>query len=755
MQWVNAAVPNNIRHSRGRRQALAEDVSEAIAESVQGNMEHLIQQVMAVVRVEVQKHTKEVMRAAAAGAMGSPREPEEQHSPGLLPGRSPERPRRASIGSMHRRSDGYARVPSSRDGMTRRGSGKSAFPSLGLAQIGHYRSYHRQQTSASTAAKSPHVKHHGSQSTLGAHHSSSFMGSSPSEAQSVGASTYNLQGAASASTSPVTTSQFPNLGTGTDNFPSERQMDKMPSSDADAGPIPSVPQPLSPKFGAHKRSSSKSSSAAAMAASIEVREQYRADEALLSPVREAGELSNELGSPGSPAHHLSLDDDEDFLLSDLAIRHTTDERDHSTCCWPKLCRRIARWPGFVTMMDCVILSSAILTGLQVEYMADNLFVIGNRSWLLFSMDLLHYFFVIVFTLEATIWISAQGWEHFTEANWRWNCLDLFLLTLQIGSVFVPDISSAVGLLRLSRFFRTTRKGSLSAYTWELRMLLTSIVGSMKTLGWSLLVLFVFTYMFSVYLTELVITYQQKNRHMEPEQVEILEELYGSVPAAMMTLFQTVSDGIHWHEVMTPLTATISPWLSIGFVVYISIAAFVFVNIIAGVVFESATTTARQDKKAAILEDIKKAFQTLDKDGKGIIYADDFAREVGNNAQMDIHFRALGVAPDQAHELFNLLDNDESGFIDCQEFVEGCHRLQGDVKAIDFASFVNEWRCFCYRVDEHLSFVEMNAGGIWATSTEGEGPRSTHTEIKKSRVQFKHSSMEDPEALARSWALGED
>eukprot|EP00971_Amphidinium_carterae_P080631 1595266-Amphidinium_carterae.1 len=35
---------------------------------------------------------------------------------------------------------------------------------------------------------------------------------------------------------------------------------------------------------------------------------------------------------------------------------------------------------------------------------------------------------------------------------------------------------------------------------------------------------------------------------------------------MMTLFQTISDGIHWHEVMTPLTSTISPWLSLGFVV---------------------------------------------------------------------------------------------------------------------------------------------------------------------------------------------
>mmetsp|Transcript_2553 Transcript_2553/g.6477 ORF Transcript_2553/g.6477 Transcript_2553/m.6477 type:complete len:687 (-) Transcript_2553:66-2126(-) len=436
---------------------------------------------------------------------------------------------------------------------------------------------------------------------------------------------------------------------------------------------------------------------------------------------------------------------EQLMSMEFSVDLDELEQHDQHCSCRKTANRWVKQSKFVTITDFGILFSAMLTGLHVELMASNSLV--EHGVIATGMESLRVFLVFFFVLEAALLITAQGTLFFCGPAWKWNAFDLLITGIQLASLFIRHESSTIGLLRLSRFFRTSRRGSLSAWTWELRMLLTSIVGSMKTLGWSLLVLFVFTYMFSVYLTEIVLNYQTTNpESLETESNEVLEELYGTVPAAMMTLFQTISDGIHWHEVMTPLTSTISPWLSLGFVVYISIAAFVFVNIIAGVVFDSATTTARQDKKAAILEDIKKAFEVLDKEGTGRITRETFTKEVANNSLMDIHFRALGVAPDQAHELFNLLDNDESGFIDRDEFVEGIHRLQGDVKAIDFASFVNEWRCFCYRVDEHLTFVERS----W---TETVTP---HNELKRSRVQFNHTQMEEPAVglTTASWALSD-
>merc|ERR1712039_672860 len=44
--------------------------------------------------------------------------------------------------------------------------------------------------------------------------------------------------------------------------------------------------------------------------------------------------------------------------------------------------------------------------------------------------------------------------------------------------------------------------------------------------------------------------------------------------------------------------------------------------------------------------------------------------------------ALGISPENTRLLFRLLDTDESGRIDLEEFCDGCLRLQGEAKSVD-------------------------------------------------------------------------
>merc|ERR1712139_294472 len=53
-------------------------------------------------------------------------------------------------------------------------------------------------------------------------------------------------------------------------------------------------------------------------------------------------------------------------------------------------------------------------------------------------------------------------------------------------------------------------------------------------------------------------------------------------------------------------------------------------------------------------------------------------------------KAIGLTYTDGVQLFKILDCDDSGEIDPGELISGCVRLQGYVKAIDFAAFLHDF-----------------------------------------------------------------
>merc|ERR1711879_35733 len=63
----------------------------------------------------------------------------------------------------------------------------------------------------------------------------------------------------------------------------------------------------------------------------------------------------------------------------------------------------------------------------------------------------------------------------------------------------------------------------------------------------------------------------------------------------------------------------------------------------------------------------------------------------NSPSMHMYFKTIDVDIQEAGDLFRLIDIDESGSIDPEEFVNGCIRLQGPAKAIDLAMLMHEFK----------------------------------------------------------------
>merc|ERR1712113_1094215 len=89
-----------------------------------------------------------------------------------------------------------------------------------------------------------------------------------------------------------------------------------------------------------------------------------------------------------------------------------------------------------------------------------------------------------------------------------------------------------------------------------------------------------------------------------------------------------------------------------------------------------------------MESIKKLFSDIDSDHSGVITIEEFEGYLKHD-QSRAYLESLDIEPTDAWTLFKLLDSDEEGSLDIDEFVHGCLNLKGVAKAIHFAKLEHD------------------------------------------------------------------
>eukprot|EP00971_Amphidinium_carterae_P066898 1324827-Amphidinium_carterae.1 len=107
---------------------------------------------------------------------------------------------------------------------------------------------------------------------------------------------------------------------------------------------------------------------------------------------------------------------------------------------------------------------------------------------------------------------------------------------------------------------------------------------------------------------------------------LVQDKFGDVPKAMVTLFQVMTLD-SWTSIMRPLMDR-EVWIPVFFMLFISIAVFLLMNLITAVIVENAFKTAQEDEvQLAMLHDQEKEhefdtlmqfFTALDVDGDNVI-----------------------------------------------------------------------------------------------------------------------------------------
>merc|ERR1712224_261758 len=176
---------------------------------------------------------------------------------------------------------------------------------------------------------------------------------------------------------------------------------------------------------------------------------------------------------------------------------------------------------------------------------------------------------------------------------------------------------------------------------ELRLMVASVAGSMKSMFWALVVILFITYLFGLAFVQAAALALQGDR-LSPKAKEGIAKYWCSVPTAMLSLYKASTSGDSWTYIAEPLHS-VGFAFYVLFLLYIAFFLFVLTSTLTSIIVESTISNAEKDqqemihlelaKKHDYIKQIKRLYKKMDADGSGDISMDEFSAFLGEPAML--------------------------------------------------------------------------------------------------------------------------
>jgi len=257
-----------------------------------------------------------------------------------------------------------------------------------------------------------------------------------------------------------------------------------------------------------------------------------------------------------------------------------------------------------------------------------------------TMEGLENFFLAWYTVELLLKVITYRMYFVFGEDWRWNWFDTILVASALfqnvlaESTFDPTFIRTLRVLKLGKALRVFRL--LRAFT-ELRLLMNSIVGSVTALFWSIMLMLMVFFIFSVAFVQGATAYiTQDPVGVDVIQLERLKLDFGAVQTAMLSMFATISGGESWVRYYDALQL-LDPMYGYGWLFFVAFVNIAFLNIITAIFTEQAISMAQPDREDVVYEsrkeflrqtdELSRICQVVDADGTGTISDKEFKRHM--------------------------------------------------------------------------------------------------------------------------------
>jgi len=397
-----------------------------------------------------------------------------------------------------------------------------------------------------------------------------------------------------------------------------------------------------------------------------------------------------------------------------------------------LVEKVVRHPGFDGFFSLVVILNSVFIGFEVEFSIQTPPVRSE------FMQVCQYSFTGLFALELLLRIVAFGCGLFWSDDWMWAILDVFIVLTSFWEIVVEVANSQGGvqmesiagvsslkafrIIRITRILKTVQLVRVMRFVVALRTLVTSIFHTLKSLVWALVLLSLIVYVFAVLFTQAVndfVNDPELHSKLSSQESEASRVYYGSLVSTMLSLFMSITGGVSWEEVLVPLYTISYAWVVI-YVFYISFTYFAVLNVVTGVFCQSAIDSAQNDhvtmmhailaNKESHLQKVKDLFNRLGAEKSGSITYLMFEEKI-NSPEVREYFQSLGLDVWDAWSFFKMLDLDESGAVDMDEFLMGCLRVRGQARAIDITKIIHDQTWQIKNQGKFQTYVEVELAHI--------------------------------------------
>ncbi|CAE8641452.1 unnamed protein product [Polarella glacialis] len=273
---------------------------------------------------------------------------------------------------------------------------------------------------------------------------------------------------------------------------------------------------------------------------------------------------------------------------------------------------------------------------------------------------------------------------------------------------------ALRIVRITRIIRVTKIARVMRFIKALRTLVASIICTLRSLLWAMILLCLIVYVFSILFTQAVGDFLDENSgSISNEDLILINKYWGGVGSSMLTLFMSISSGVSW-ELPLGVLQQMSPVWVLAFVFYISFTYFAVLNVVTGVFCQSAIESAQSDHDMAMqsivankethMKKNKSLFKDLDDDDSGYLTFEELRENISKES-VQTYFEHLEIDVDDAWNLFKLLDVDGGAVIEIEEFLMGCLRLRGSAKALELAKLHYEQNRMAKKQSTFMEHVE--------------------------------------------------